>query len=500
MILTLPIPGFLLYYCFFLQINLFPNLLSYQEHRDTGTDQIGDCLGSNDTIVTKQGICHNNHGDKHHALPSQGKDGGTLGIAGGLHQAGADHKDRREGHVDQMPAKVFCADRNNGGILHKGADQLRCQNYQHQSHRGGGQDLEGIEEPDNFLYPLAIALSVVVTHQRACAEGEAHDHHGGDHADLGGDACGCQHGAAVQQQEPVGHDLAEGIHQLVCRGRKADGEHRKNLLFLSGQQLGRNAEDLGFIANKVQIYQQRDAVAQNRCDGGTGSAHAESEDENGIQDHIGHTAHGGAQHAGLGHALTAQQVQGNALGDHQRRAQRHPEEILLCKGHGAAVCTQQCQNGCPEGQQRNGGQNAAQHGAVEAEHADPSGPVDLALAEEPGNDTAAAHAEDIAHGQHQGKDWAAEGNTRHQIGIPGCCNKPGVCHVVKQHDHLAQHGGDGQSKVRLGDGGAFKKLLSVGFHGISRLSSAILAKRLAFEYAIWHNEEKEVKKNAGDSE
>jgi len=42
--------------------------------------------------------------------------------------------------------------------------------------------------------------------------------------------------------------------------------------------------------------------------------------------------------------------------------------------------------------------------------------------------------------------------------------------------------------------------LSVGFHNLTFLSFCIVAKGLAFEYAIWHSEEKEVKKNAGNSE
>ena len=142
---------------FFLQINSAPNLLSYQKHRDTGADQISNGLGCNDAVVAEQSICHNDDGDKHHTLPSQGKNGGTLGVAGGLHQTGADHKDRREGHIDKMPTQVFRADGNNGRVIHKAADKLGCKDRQRQGNRSGKKNLEGIQA-SAMLYSSKMTL------------------------------------------------------------------------------------------------------------------------------------------------------------------------------------------------------------------------------------------------------------------------------------------------------------------------------------------------------
>lgn len=108
----------------FLQINFLPNLLSYQEYRDADADQIGDRLGGNDTVVAEQGIVHNNDADEHHALPSQGKNGGTLGVAGGLHQTGADPG----GTAETERKRTLCVGRyclKSPGQPHPGIQNLR---------------------------------------------------------------------------------------------------------------------------------------------------------------------------------------------------------------------------------------------------------------------------------------------------------------------------------------------------------------------------------------
>ena len=71
------------------------------------------------------------------------------------------------------------------------------------------------------------------------------------------------------------------------------------------------------------------------------------------------------------------------------------------------------------------------------------------LAKQAGDKGTATQAENIAHGDHQGKHRRTQRHTGHQVGIAGFGDKIGVHHIVHQRHHHTQHHRQRQLKESL---------------------------------------------------
>ena len=164
--------------------------------------------------------------------------------------------------------------------------------------------------------------------------------------------------------------------------------------------------------------------------------------------------------AGLGGAAgVSQQVRHGQSQDGRGGADdNHVQGVLARKINRSIGGAQKAQDLVHEKPSHGCVDQADQQRAADGIGADLAALVVSLLAHEPGDQTAAAHAEEIGKGHVQHGKRQGHGRRRHHIRVAGSSNEKSVYNIIDKIDELADDGGDPQGGQRPRNGHLFKQL------------------------------------------
>ena len=190
----------------------------------------------------------------------------------------------------------------------------------------------------------------------------------------------------------------------------------------------------------------------------------EHKNEHRVQHHVEDAAehHAGAGLPGV--ALAAQQMT-QRQADHGGHAahRHHPQKVALGVGPGVGAGPQKAQQrppGQPGAQREQQGEGSA---APDAEGRHILDVLVVVDAQHPGDQAAAAQAEQVAQRCQQIEPGRHQGHRRHHGGVPQLPHKKGVGQVVDHGHHLADDGGHRQGGHGLGHRHLLKQIFFLLF-------------------------------------
>ena len=101
---------------------------------------------------------------------------------------------------------------------------------------------------------------------------------------------------------------------------------------------------------------------------------------------------------------------------------------------GISVCvsTKKSEDRLAKQQHKSSDHDSAQDRTIKTEDAEPFSVRVFFFSEETGDHGTSTESEDIAEGDHQGKNRCAERDTCHKIGVAGPGNKVSIYHIIDQ--------------------------------------------------------------------
>ena len=449
---------------------LFDPASEKAERQDCRAEFTGG-LGIDDADGAEDGIEQEHERDIEHKIPEQGMEQGMSAVAHGLHAEGGMkvHELHRGGQAAIPQEKGGKADGGHslcGGCALGAEEDLYdgCgeQLKQDDAHRADHKTV-GAANLDGFLHTFPVAGSEVVGDD---------GHHGLTDADIDGvwqtlgfhdDAHGSQLQVAVTGHQSRQHKVGD-IVQTRQQGRgDPDGENFFPQVFADTAEVTEAAAEHGGFGNLSQHEEQEQTGGYIGQAGGQRRAedlHAvgqQDEHEQWVEDHIQHAAAGQTEARLLGIADIPEQ-----MGDGQGKDCGHGAEndgqhcVLLRKEHGLVRRAKNRQNGCHQDPDEQGIAQRAEDVAVKAESADVFGVLCLPPSAETGNQTAAAHAEEVGDGNGHDEQREGHGDGGHHVGVAGTPDIEGIDDIVNQVDKLADDRGDRHGHNGLGNGHGLK--------------------------------------------
>ena len=421
------------------------------EHQkgDNGHKKIGDGLGVKDGPGA-EGHRQSKQGHKVNQLAAKGEGQRQPHLAHsgeGVHKfVLSPQRDDKEGADADGPHGLGGQIGALGEQPHK---QGTCQPGQHKQHRGVAHAQLG-DELAGAAHPVALAGAVVEAQQPLGAAADAAEGHGdNEHKALGDGGAGDQHITLAGAAEALEHGVHGNDHHIVHgdddKGGKAKGEH-----------LPDNAQA---VPPELQVHRQLFAAEHPQHigaagalgdDGGQSAAphpHVQPEDEDGVQDDVGHRAQHHAFHACLGIALADDELV--QAGGHQSkgRAQQIDEEVLFGIGVGGFGSAEGRQNHPPQGQNGGHDQGAEYPDQQKAVGEYLFGIAQVAFSHADAHQRGAAHAHQRGDGAHHGDHRAADAHPRqgHVADFGDVADIHAVHDAVQHADELGQHTGDGDA-------------------------------------------------------
>lgn len=296
--------------------------LPQDHHRgDGGGGQVRQRPGQPHPVDPQQRRQDQHHGDQHDHLAQHIEEHGDLGLADGLEEIGPHHLEahHRE-HEQQYPyatdpylgqpgiAGVEQRDDGLGEYLHR---QPAADGDGRAGHQG---QLEGALDPSEIFGPVVEADDGLGGH----VDGDHAEHHHHGHA------VDDSHGAhrqvpAVFYQLDVEQRVDDAAGQLHGEGRHPDGEDAQHY-FLFQPQVGGLKPQSAFVPGEVQQHPAAgDGHGDHRGHRRPGHPHVEDEDEQRVQQGIGHRPDQHGVHGDLGVALGP---------DHVVHAEAQPLEYI----------------------------------------------------------------------------------------------------------------------------------------------------------------------------
>ena len=339
--------------------------------------------------------------------------------------------------------KGYRADGDDPRVIPEQGDELRCKGEpqcpDHQQKDGGHLHAE----PEALLHPVIQPGTVVEAAHRLEALAES-DHGGGaeggdplDHAHGGDGRVSVRHGGVVE---------ADGGHA----GQALPGQGRQPALD-DELEVGPFQLDAGDVDVKGgapgAARQQQTEPGELADDGGPGGARhsqVKDEDQQGIQPDVQHGAAGDADGAVDGVALEAQLVVQYQGGGHPRRADEDHAQVVLGIGQNGGGGAQERGQGRQEDLAENADEESGEQGGEKAGGRHVRGRIRIAPPQLPGDEVAAAVAEEKAHSldhRHHGKHHAHSASGSVAAQHP---HKKGLRHVVKSGHQHTDDAGNGQ--------------------------------------------------------
>ena len=230
----------------------------------------------------------------------------------------------------------------------------------------------------------------------------------------------------------------------------------------------------------AQIEQHCHSIANGGRNRSTLDTHAQRQNHNGVENDIGHSADHHAEHGDLRSALPLDQVAHGTAHNGGNAAHTDVEQIVPCVllqipavlrlppvgiaalfqrdggNVGLGICTQNGQEPIHANRHQKRGEKSHRKCAPETETADLFHTFVFPCAQRTGNESAAAHAEQVAHRHQDHEDRRRHGHGVHLVRVVGLSHKDRVHHII---EHCYQHAQNRRHRQRChctGNGFQFK--------------------------------------------
>ena len=410
-----------------------------EEHEggDSGGGDIGNGLGQEygEGLVGEEQGEKEDQRDQQDDLSQQCHDQADLGLPQsheGLLAGKLEADGEAAGQEDpQCPGSIFHQCR----IAGEDTGENLGENHQQQPEGGGIGDADTELAEEGFLHPVELLGAVVIADERLAALADTGQGHGDQLVDGGQHRHGTNgHVAAEPGQgggEADGQDALGGNHDEAgdtqTQTGQDDGGDQLHILHLQPQD--------GLLSRKEpEDPDGADSLAQHGGGCGTGNAHVQHENENGIQNNVDDSADDGGQHTDLGKALGSDKGVHAHDGQHKYAAQNVDPGIFHGVGQGHIRGAEPPQQGGGGKIEYRGQQYGQQHQHSEAVAQNFFCPVLVALSH--GNGCPGSAAGTCQHGG--GGDQHEDGGEEAHAGEGGAADFGNVADVDPVNDVVEQ--------------------------------------------------------------